>query len=147
VSRWDPHPGVRSDRDLTRGERAADRMRNGMGSWGFVFGFLAAMAVWAVLNTWVLPHLGGRGFDPFPYILLNLLLSTLAGLQGGILLIAAKRADQISSELAQHDYEADVAVHTLVTELHRDFAVLQTQHAEQGRQLAELHTLLVRRPL
>lgn len=98
---WDAHPAVRTGQDLTLGERAADRMRMGMGSWSFIFGFLGFMAIWAVLNVtaWM------RHWDPYPFILLNLLLSTLAGLQGGILLIAAKRADQISSELAQHDYE------------------------------------------
>lgn len=106
---WDEHPGVRSGRELTFGERAADRMRMGMGSWTFIFGFLAFMAIWAALNVtaWVV-H-----WDPYPFILLNLLLSTLAGLQGGILLIAAKRADQINSELAQYDHEVglkDLAV-------------------------------------
>ena len=85
-------------------------MRNGMGSWPFVFGFLVAMAIWALVNTGL--HVGGSagkaGFDPYPYILLNLMLSTLAGLQGAILLIAAKRQDQISSDLANHDYEIDL---------------------------------------
>lgn len=72
-------------------------MRNGMGSWAFVFLFCLGMAVWMAWN-------GRGGFDPYPYILLNLMLSTLAGLQGAILLIAAKRSDQISSELANHDH-------------------------------------------
>ena len=93
-------------------------MRNGMGSWRFVFGFLTAMAVWAIVNTAL--HLGGSGrkagFDPYPYILLNLILSTLAGLQGAILLIAAKRQDQISSTLAQHDYEIDLRAEQLLEE-------------------------------
>jgi uncharacterized membrane protein len=98
---WDAHPAVRTGADLTFGERAADKMRMGMGSWAFIFGFLGFMAVWVALNVtaWV------AHWDPYPFILLNLLLSTLAGLQGGILLIAAKRADQISSELAMHVYD------------------------------------------
>lgn len=96
--RWEQHPAVRSGRDLTRGERAADAIRSGMGSWLFIFVFASAMAAWMLMN-------GRHGIDPFPFVLLNLALSTLAGLQGAILLIAAKRADQVSSELAQHDYE------------------------------------------
>jgi uncharacterized membrane protein len=104
---WHHHPAVRSGGELTAGERAADRMRNSMGSWPFVFGFLGIMAVWAVVNS--VFYLGGsqgaHGFDPYPYILLNLMLSMIAGLQGAILLIAAKRSDQISSELAMHTYE------------------------------------------
>ncbi|WP_344119937.1 DUF1003 domain-containing protein [Kocuria aegyptia] len=89
--------------DLTRGERAADRLRNLMGNWWFVAGFILFMAGWAVANSF------GAGWDPYPYILLNLFLSMLAGLQGAILLIAAKRQDAISSALAQHDYDTNVA--------------------------------------
>lgn len=104
MTQWHRHPAVRHGDDLTVGERAADRVRNGMGSWPFVIGFLGIMAIWAVANS--VFYLGGspahHGFDPYPYILLNLMLSMIAGLQGAILLIAAKRADQVSSEVALH---------------------------------------------
>lgn len=103
TTRWHLHPGVRQDEQLTFGERAADQVRNIMGSWPFVIAFLVFMAIWMTLNSVL--HLGAKnGFDPYPYILLNLMLSMIAGLQGAILLIAAKRADQISSELAMHTY-------------------------------------------
>ena len=98
--RWEDVPHVRSGDELTVGERAADLMRNGMGSWPFVFGALVFLAVWMVANRNV-------WFDPYPFILLNLVLSCLAALQGAILLIAAKRADAIASQLALHDFEAD----------------------------------------
>ena len=101
---WHHHPGVRSGEQLTLGERAADRMRNMMGSWPFVFSFFGVMILWAVANS--VFYLGGtngkHGFDPYPYILLNLFLSMLAGVQAAALLIAAKRADGISSEIALH---------------------------------------------
>src|SRR4029453_17668231 len=90
---------------LTRGERAADLLRNGMGSWIFVGLFIAFMAVWAGLNSYVF---ASHAWDPYPFILLNLFLSMLAGLQGAILLIAAKRQDAIAAAMAQHDYETDV---------------------------------------
>jgi uncharacterized membrane protein len=104
---WHRHPGVRSGDQLSLGERAADKVRNGMGSWPFVFAFLAFMAVWAIANSllYLGGHHGKHGFDPYPYILLNLMLSMVAGLQGAILLIAAKRADQIASELAVHTFD------------------------------------------
>ncbi len=115
---WHKHPAVRSGDDLTVGERAADKLRNSMGSWGFVFAALTFLAGWMIGNRDV-------GFDPYPFILLNLILSCLAALQGAILLIAAKRADQISSELAMHDYETNVeadkivkAIHELTCEIH-----------------------------
>ena len=97
---WKHHRGVRSGDELSFGERAADVMRNGVGSWGFVFSALGFLAIWMLYN-------GHHGFDPYPFILLNLLLSCLAAMQGAILLIAAKRADQISSELALHTYQVD----------------------------------------
>lgn len=90
-----------------------------MGSWGFVFAALVFLAGWMLGNRNV-------GFDKYPFILLNLVLSCLAALQGAILLIAAKREDQISSELARHDYETNVeadrivkAIHNLTVEIHR----------------------------
>lgn len=93
-------------------------LRNGMGSWGFVFGALIFLTGWMIGNRNV-------GFDRYPFILLNLILSCLAAMQGAILLIAAKREDQISSELARHDYETNLeaeniikAIHQLTIEIH-----------------------------
>ena len=111
--KWDDHPGVRSSNDLTLGERAADVIRNGMGSWMFVGVFAGIMGTWTLLNV-----VGPFAWDRYPYILLNLVLSTLAGLQGAILLIAAKRADQISSEIAKHDHDMTLQIHQWVNELH-----------------------------
>lgn len=97
---WHRHPAVRAGSDLTRGERAADRVRNGMGSWTFVAGALLFLTGWMIGN-------GSKGFDPYPFILLNLILSCVAALQGAILLIAARRSDQTAAELALHDYETN----------------------------------------
>ncbi len=98
---------------LSTGERAADIMRNGMGSWMFVGFFLFFMVVWAILNTVVLTV----KWDPYPFILLNLFLSMLAGLQGAILLIAAKRQDAIAAALAQHDYDTNLAAKADIEQL------------------------------
>lgn len=97
---WHRHPAIRAAGELTLGERAADRLRNGMGSWAFVLLAIVFLTAWMALNR-------ASGFDPFPYILLNLVLSCVAALQGAILLIAARRSDQIAAELAMHDYETN----------------------------------------
>jgi uncharacterized membrane protein len=76
-----------------------------MGSWTFVGLFVLFMAAWAAVNTYLLAT---QAWDPYPFILLNLFLSMLAGLQGAILLIAAKRQDAIAAAMALHDYETDV---------------------------------------
>jgi uncharacterized membrane protein len=114
---WHKHPGVRSGDDLTFGERSADKMRNMMGSWTFVFAFFAVMILWALTNTLFIQHiLNHKAFDPYPYILLNLFLSMLAGIQGATLLIAAKRADAISSEVALHTAMNTDDIKTLIVE-------------------------------
>ena len=134
---WRRHPGVRAGEQLTRGERAADSMRNSMGSWTFVFVSVAFLVVWMMLNV-LLSGETGHTFDAYPFILLNLVLSCVAALQGAILLIAAKRSDQVASELAQHDYEADCQSREMLEVLTREFAKLREQHADQSRQLSEL---------
>lgn len=116
---------------LSPGERAADTLRNGMGSWPFVGIFLASMAAWAAVNSYVL---AAKAWDPYPYILLNLFLSMLAGLQGAILLIAAKRQDAIASAMAQHDYETDVRAGAQIE-------MLMNINAEQLRLLQELRDM------
>lgn len=118
--------------ELTRGERAADILRNGMGSWTFVGLFMAFMAAWAAINTYVF---ASRAWDPYPFILLNLFLSMLAGLQGAILLIAAKRQDAIAAAMAQHDYETDVQAKTEIDRL-------MTITSQQLELLAEVRALL-----
>ena len=114
------HPAVRQAGELTLGERAADRLRNGMGSWTFVLVALVFLAGWMIGN-------GGSGFDPYPFILLNLILSCLAAMQGAILLIAARRADQISTELAAHDYAADTDSEQLIGEVRALVRCIQRQ--------------------
>ena len=109
-SKWSEHPAVRSGEDLTTGERSADLVRNGMGSWAFVFAAVAFLMVWMAFNR-------NHGFDPYPFILLNLVLSCVAAMQGAILLIAAKREDQINSDLAAHDYRTDEETDRLVHDL------------------------------
>jgi uncharacterized membrane protein len=124
-TQWHRHPGVRRVDQLTLGERAADRMRNGMGSWAFVFTFFGIMALWALVNG--ILHLGGgKGFDPYPFILLNLFLSMLAGVQAAALLIAAKRADQIASEIAVHTEQNTDDIKTLLEQNTRLTEAIET---------------------
>jgi uncharacterized membrane protein len=90
-----------------------------MGSWPFVFIACVFLTLWMLYNR-------NSGFDPYPFILLNLVLSCVAAMQGAILLIAAKREDQISSDLAAHTFEIDQEnllitkrVEELTAEVHR----------------------------
>lgn len=103
---WGAHPAVPTGKALTMGERAADRMRGALGTWTFLFVLSALMGLWMAT--------GGFGHDPAPYILLNLCLSTLAGVQAAVLLIAAKRSDQVAAATALHTLENTEKLTTLV---------------------------------
>ena len=111
-------------------------MRNGIGSWPFVGSFIGFMLIWAAINTWVLAK---NAWDPYPYILLNLLLSMLAGLQGAILLIAAKRQDAIAAAKAQDDYETNVRAE-------EEIKLLMKVNNQQLEILHELRRLATGRP-
>jgi uncharacterized membrane protein len=128
------HPAIRTGDQLSLGERSADRLRNSMGSWTFVFGALAFLAFWMLLNA----ARGGSSFDPYPFILLHLVLSCLAALQGAILLIAAKRSDQVASELAQHDFETDRQAEQLIEALIEKLGVLHDEHRDMRAQFDAL---------
>jgi uncharacterized membrane protein len=88
-----------------------------MGSWPFVFSFFAIMILWVCVNTLLLQRIiHHKAFDAYPYILLNLFLSMLAGVQAAALLIAAKRSDAISSEIALHTENNTDDIKTLIKE-------------------------------
>ena len=113
MSKWGQHPATQKygTSQLSFGQKAADVLRNTMGSWPFVFSALGFLTLWVFLNS-------EGGFDPFPFILLNLILSCVAALQGAILLIAAKREDQINSDLALHTYQIDQENLQLTRQVH-----------------------------
>ncbi len=121
----------RAKAKLTFGERAADSVRNGMGSWVFVLVFVAFLVIWALLNT----KGGWHHWDKYPFILLNLFLSMLAALQGAILLIAAKRQDAIAAAMAKHDYETNVSAK-------KEIETLMAINEEQLQLIKELRSAL-----
>ena len=107
-----------TNKKRTFGEKCADLMRHGMGTWTFLIVFCTAMMLW-ILSA-------GFGIDPAPFFRLNLVLSMVAGLQGSVLLISAKRADRLSDEMQKFDtehsikdYNLDLETHALVQEIHK----------------------------
>jgi len=143
------HPAVQEHMDSrTFGQKAADVMRSGMGTWTFIIVFLAAMLVWALINTaFKFGHslTASGGFDPYPYILLNLVLSTIAGLQAAALLIAAKRSDHLAAIVAQEtvdnteDLKKSLAQNTALTmDVHRNAALIRLVAAKAGIAEAEM---------
>jgi uncharacterized membrane protein len=101
---------------LTLGQRLADRVAAFGGSWPFILVFCAAMIVWVVVNTWVLAE---QTFDPYPYILLNLVLSMLAALQAPVIMMSQNRQvakDRLQADL---DYRINLKAELEVAHLHK----------------------------
>jgi uncharacterized membrane protein len=98
----------------TLGQRLADRVAAIGGSWGFLIAFGAAMVVWIGLNTLALAD----AFDPYPYILLNLILSLLAAVQAPIILMSQNRQAVRDRLAASHDYEVNLKAEIEIAALH-----------------------------
>ena len=85
----------------TFGQRAADALTKYAGSWGFIIGFMVFLILWIAVNTiWLIE----RTWDPYPFILLNLVLSTLAAIQAPVILMSQNRQAQKDRQRAEYDY-------------------------------------------
>jgi uncharacterized membrane protein len=115
--------------DRTFGERLADRIAQFGGSWTFILLFLGALGCWVVLNTVILASRGG-GFDPFPYILLNLFLSMLASLQAPVIMMSQNRQSAKDREDASNDYEVNLKSEIEIRHLHEKLDDLREKQWE-----------------
>jgi uncharacterized membrane protein len=94
-----------TEKQLTLGERLADRVAAFGGSWFFILSFFCFILCWIFVNVWMLRH---RAFDPFPFILLNLILSCLAAIQAPIIMMSQNRQEQKDRLRAEHDYKINL---------------------------------------
>ena len=102
---------------MTFGQRLADKVASFGGSWIFISLFMGVMVVWILLNSFVLVNLD-RSFDPYPYILLNLVLSMLAAIQAPIILMSQNRQAYKDRLSAEHDYEVNLKAELEILGLH-----------------------------
>jgi uncharacterized membrane protein len=101
----------------TFGERLADQVARLGGSWTFITVFTSMLIAWLVVNTFVLARLGG-GFDPYPYIFLNLILSMVAALQAPVILMSQNRQAARDRIAASLDYEVNLKAEIGIMALH-----------------------------
>lgn len=135
--------------DRTVAERLSDTIARFGGSWTFILIFLSFMAAWAALNTRLLG--GGRAFDPYPFVFLNLILSTLAALQAPIILMSQNRQAARDRSQAEADFEVNLKAEIEIRNLHDKLdALREAQWSElvtmQREQIALLERLLAARP-
>jgi uncharacterized membrane protein len=117
---------VRSDihDQRTFGERLADSVAAFGGSWTFIIIFASVLAGWVFLNSYILLN---RGFDPYPYILLNLFLSMLAAIQAPIIMMSQNRQEAKDRRTAEHDYEINLKAELEVRGIHEKLDELRKQ--------------------
>ncbi|MCZ2223165.1 MAG: DUF1003 domain-containing protein [Chitinophagales bacterium] len=90
---------------LTYSQRLADKIATFGGSWTFILSFLGLLILWIGLNVWVLAQ---KAFDPYPFILLNLILSCIAAIQAPIIMMSQNRVEQKDRIRAEHDYKINL---------------------------------------
>jgi len=93
------------DAQLTTGQKMADRIATFGGSWTFIVAFFLFIVFWMFINVWLLAQ---KPFDPYPFILLNLILSCLAAIQAPIIMMSQNRLDQKDRQRAEHDYKINL---------------------------------------
>jgi uncharacterized membrane protein len=103
----------RDERDYW--QKLADRVASVGGSWNFIFGFGAALLLWVGFNLLMGP---ARGFDPYPFIFLNLLLSMLAALQAPVIMMSQNRQAAVDRAAAEHDYVVNLRAELEIMLLH-----------------------------
>jgi uncharacterized membrane protein len=103
------------DERASFGDRLADRMASFAGSWRFIMLFALIMIAWMGANA----YLAAQAFDPFPFILLNLTLSTLAALQAPVILMAQNRQAKKDRAVAENDYQVNLKSELEIADLHR----------------------------
>ena len=105
---------------MTFGDKIADKFSEFAGSWRFIIGFSLFLILWMLLNGKILD----KSFDPFPFILLNLLLSCIAALQAPIIIMSQNRQAKKDSLRNQNDYRIDFKSELLLEDLHDKITIL-----------------------
>lgn len=120
---------------LTVGQRLADRVSGFGGSWTFIISFMVFLLAWIFLNMYWLRN---KGFDPYPFILLNLLLSCLAALQAPIIMMSQNRQEEKDRARSKMDYMVNLKSELEVRILHEKLDQLLTNQEEYITRLQEL---------
>jgi len=131
---------VEMEEKLTVGQRIADKVASFGGSWTFIIIYVAFLVAWMGFNTFVLIHYGhgenGAQFDPYPYILLNLMLSMTAALQAPIIMMSQNRAAEKDRLAAEQDFKVNLKSELMLEELIRKQRERDVQMGELNRTLA-----------
>mgnify|MGYP003582439423 CR=1 FL=1 len=134
--------------ELKFGERLADKVAEFGGSWTFIIYFALFLLTWSVINVVVLHN---QGFDPYPFVFLNLILSMLAAIQAPVIMMSQNRQANRDRMTMMRDFDVNLKTELSISELHKHldhltWQTLQTQHDIQRTQQQILQLLETHRP-
>jgi len=113
------HPIFRAK--LSLGQKAADKLSAFAGSWSFIIGFIIFLLLWMFLNGYIwMRYINNEPFDPYPFILLNLVLSCLAAIQAPIILMSQNRQAERDRRRTEYDYQVDKKAEKEVEEIKKE---------------------------
>jgi uncharacterized membrane protein len=98
----------------TLGQRAADAIAKFAGSWAFIFSFTGVLILWMLVNT----LLAAKAFDPYPFILLNLVLSCVAAIQAPLIMMSQNRQEEKDRRRAENDYKVNLKTEIMIEDIH-----------------------------
>lgn len=120
---------------LTFGERMADRLAEFGGSWSFLIFFAIVVTIWIAINTVVLMR---HPFDPYPYILLNLILSCIAAVQAPVIMMSQNRQGEKDRLRSQHDYRVNLKAELEIRQLNAKLDLLLTHQWQRLLEIQEM---------
>ncbi len=118
----------------TVGQRAADQIAKFAGSWAFIFSFTGVLIAWMVING----LLASRAFDPYPFILLNLVLSCVAAIQAPLIMMSQNRQEEKDRRRAENDYKVNLKTEIMIEDLHDKMNEILVRQESILKRLKEL---------
>ena len=120
----------------TLGQRAADTIAKFAGSWAIIFSFAGVLILWMVVNA----ILATKAFDPYPFILLNLVLSCVAAIQAPLIMMSQNRQEEKDRNRAENDYKVNLKTEIMIEDLYDKVNAILAKQSQIEKLLAEEKT-------
>ena len=120
----------------TLGQRAADTIAKFAGSWAFIFSFAGVLVLWMVINA----ILATKAFDPYPFILLNLVLSCVAAIQAPLIMMSQNRQEEKDRRRAENDYKVNLKTEIMIEDLYDKVNSILAKQSQIEKLLTEKKT-------
>ena len=117
----------------TLGQRAADTIAKFAGSWAFIFSFVGVLVIWMVINI----ILASNAFDPYPFILLNLVLSCVAAIQAPLIMMSQNRQEEKDRHRAENDYKVNLKTEIMIEDLYDKVNAILARQTQIEKLLSE----------